>query len=77
MRRRIRKPLLVATLVAASLAIAASERPLQRLPVQIRVVAPLADPAVVPGVARCTSDGPCTVTDASGTHRTPQIVASP
>ena len=41
-----------------------------------RVVAPLADPTVVPGVARCTSDGACTVTDESGTRSgTPLLFA--
>jgi hypothetical protein len=41
-----------------------------------RVVAPLADPTVVPGVARCTSDGECTVTDESGTRSgTPLLFA--
>jgi hypothetical protein len=77
MRRRIRKPLLAAALVAASVVIAASGRPLHRLSVQTRVVAPIADPALAPGVARCTSDGRCTVTDESGTRRTSRIVLSP
>ena len=34
-----------------------------------RVVPPLADPALVPGVARCTSDRACSVTDADGTRQ--------
>lgn len=33
-----------------------------------RIVPPLADPALVPGVARCTSDLVCTVTDALGSR---------
>jgi hypothetical protein len=37
-------------------------------PPEGRVIPPLADPAAVPGIARCTSDGACTVTDASGTR---------
>lgn len=33
------------------------------------IVPPLADPAVAPGVGRCTSDGACTVTGEDGTTR--------
>lgn len=35
---------------------------------EARVVPPLADPAVEPGIGRCTSDGACLVTDARGTR---------
>jgi hypothetical protein len=77
MRRRIRKPFLAAALVGASALIGASERPLHRLPVETRVVPPLADPAIVPGVTRCTSDGRCTVADESGTRRGVRITVSP
>jgi hypothetical protein len=73
MPRRIEKLLLVATLVAASAAIAPAVRP---LPVETRVVPPLADPAVVPGVARCTSDGACTVTDDAGTRPGPRVTVT-
>ncbi len=43
---------------------------------ETRVVPPLADAALVPGVARCTSDGVATVTDERGTRRgTPLVIA--
>lgn len=42
---------------------------------ETRVVAPLADPRVVPGVGRCTSDGACTVTDAAGTRAVAPLLA--
>jgi hypothetical protein len=58
-----------------SLAGSAWERTARRAP-DIRVVPPLADPSLVPGVARCTSDGACTVTDASGT-RAATVVGAP
>jgi hypothetical protein len=68
-RRRV-KLVLGAALAATAAAGGASYRAPARRPVpESRVVAPLADPALVPGVARCTSDGICFVTDASGTRR--------
>jgi hypothetical protein len=72
---RTRK-LLLATLVAVSAGIA-STQPLHPLVVETRVVAPLADPAVSPGVARCTSDGRCTVTDAEGTRPGSRLLLVP
>lgn len=45
--------------------------------VATRVVAPLADPAVVPGIARCTSDGACTVTDEAGTRAATPLAEVP
>jgi hypothetical protein len=58
----------LASLIAVvMLAAAPVPRPLSLL--DTHVVAPLADPAVVPGIGRCTSDGACTVTDAAGTRR--------
>jgi hypothetical protein len=76
MRRRMGKLLLCgAAALAASLTVAA-QRPSLRTPTEHRVVAPLADPALAPGVARCTSDGVCIVTDDGGTHAgTPLTIA--
>jgi hypothetical protein len=48
--------------------VAASPAPRSLALVETRVVAPLADPALAPGIGRCTSDGACTVTDAAGTR---------
>lgn len=59
-------PVTLFLVVAASHA--PTGRPVAAHPGDTRVVAPLADPAVVPGVGRCTSDGACTVTDAHGTR---------
>jgi hypothetical protein len=75
MRRRSRKLLFAATLVAAA-AIAQGEHPLRGPPLETRVVPPLADPRVEPGVGRCTSDGACTVTDAAGTRRGSRLAPS-
>ena len=36
---------------------------------EAHVVPPLADPALAPGIARCTSDRACLVTDERGTRR--------
>jgi len=42
----------------------------------LSIVPPLADPALVPGIARCTSDRACTVTAAGRTRPgTPLVVA--
>jgi hypothetical protein len=60
--------LLVLVAATAGAAFAAGH-PLRRLPTEIRIVAPLADPALAPGIGRCTSDGACTVTDERGTRR--------
>lgn len=50
--------------------------PAPRPAVEAGVVPPLADPALVPGIARCTSDRACLVTDASGTRPgTPTVLA--
>lgn len=58
-------PRLAVTAIALSLAAA----PVPRAPPSsTRVVPALADPALVPGIARCTSDGACTVTDSTGTR---------
>ncbi len=57
---------------------AASARELWREPPVVGgVVAPLADPAVVPGVGRCTSDGICVVTDDAGTRAAAGIAIAP
>jgi hypothetical protein len=72
-----KKILLIATVLAAASVAAASAagRELRLLPAELRIVAPLADRALEPGVARCTSDGRCTVTDAEGTRPgTPLLV---
>jgi hypothetical protein len=68
MARRSRKLLLALALAATSAGLASSE-PLRPLPVRTPVVPALADPAVLPGIARCTSDGRCVVTDRDGTRR--------
>ncbi len=68
MRRRIVK----FVFLAAAAAVASGVAPhgsLAGLASETRVVPPLADPALVPGVARCTSDGVCMVADERGTHR--------
>jgi hypothetical protein len=54
--------------LAALLAVAAGAPPRARWTGETRVVPPLADPRAVPGVARCTSDRACTVTDGGGTR---------
>jgi hypothetical protein len=59
--------LAVAAAVGAG-ASSAAPHALRRLPVETRIVAPLADPALVPGVSSCTSDGVCSVTDEAGTR---------
>jgi hypothetical protein len=69
MRRTTHRLALTAALLGASAVVAASQRPLTRAPTETRVVPPLADPAIVPGVGRCTSDGRCSVTDERGTRR--------
>jgi hypothetical protein len=51
--------------------------PLRHGPIETRIVAPLADPAAVPGIGRCTSDGVCTVTDAAGTRRATPLAPGP
>jgi hypothetical protein len=66
--RRILETLAAAAILAASAALAAAERPLQPSSTETRVVPALADPGLVPGVGRCTSDGRCTVTDGGGTR---------
>lgn len=63
------KLVLGAALAAGAAASGASYRGPERRAVETRVVPSLADPAIVPGVARCTSDGVCLVTDAFGTRR--------
>jgi hypothetical protein len=67
MRRTARKLAVIVALLGASAGLATAQRA-HRPPSDpasgTRIVAPLADPAVVPGVGRCTSDGRCTVTDA-------------
>ncbi len=74
MRRHLRK-LLVGLAAAAAALSAAGERPALRLSTELRVVPPIADPTLVPGIARCTSDGRCTVTDAGGTRPgTPLVI---
>jgi hypothetical protein len=67
MNPRIAK-LVVLAAVTVGAAASAAGHPLRRLPTETRIVAPLADPALVPGVARCTSDAVCTVTDERGTR---------
>jgi hypothetical protein len=68
MRRLAARTVIGAALAAAvGVGGAAYDRPVRRAP-ETRVVPPLADPALAPGVAGCTSDGACTVTDASGTR---------
>jgi hypothetical protein len=59
----------LATLIAVGMLAASHEAPRLARVVETHVVAPLPDPAMVPGVGRCTSDGACTVTDAAGTRR--------
>jgi hypothetical protein len=68
--RRGTVKLVVGAALAASAALgeAAYQGALRVAPAP-RVVPALADPALVPGVARCTSDGACTVTDELGTRR--------
>jgi hypothetical protein len=66
----------IATFLTLLLLAAAAPGAHRVLGVEQVVVAPLADPTVVPGVARCTSDGVCTVTDESGTRSgTPLLFA--
>jgi hypothetical protein len=74
MQGRVRKLLVCAAAVAAAASVAA-QRPLHRLSTEVRVVPPLADPALVPGVGRCTSDGRCTVTDEAGTRTATPLLA--
>jgi hypothetical protein len=77
MRRHLRK-LFAGVAVAAAAALgAAGERPMLRLSTELRVAPPIADPALVPGIARCTSDGRCTVTDAGGTRAGTPLVVEP
>jgi hypothetical protein len=76
MSRRCRKLLLAAGFVVASATIALGEQPLRRTLLETRVVPPLADPRLVPGVGRCTSDGVCTVTDAAGTRSGSRLAPS-
>jgi hypothetical protein len=68
MRATIRKLGLTTVLLGASAAVAVGQRPPVRAAGEARVVPPLADPRLVPGIARCTSDGRCTVTDEAGTR---------
>jgi hypothetical protein len=79
MRRQLKRLLLLGTAVAATaLAAAAEKRPPHRTPSEAtRVVPPLADPSLVPGVSRCTSDGVCRVTDAHGTRPGTRLLAVP
>ncbi len=78
MRRRIVKLVFLGVVgVAAAAGSAAGSHPLLRLASETRIVPPLADPALVPGVARCTSDGHCTVTDERGTHPGTMLVVTP
>jgi hypothetical protein len=74
--QRLAVKVTIGAALAAAVAVvgAAHGRPVSRPP-ELRVVAPLADPALAPGVARCTSDGLCTVTDASGTRRATVLAA--
>lgn len=77
MRRRIVKFVFLA---AAGAAVASGVAPhvrLAGLASETRVVPPLADPALVPGVAHCTSDGVCMVADEHGTHRGTAPILAP
>jgi len=58
----------LASLIAVGMVAASHAAPRMPRVAETAVVAPLADPAVVPGVGRCTSDGACTVTDEAGTR---------
>ena len=58
----------VASIAALLMLVASPAAPSIARQVGTPVVAPLADPSVVPGIGRCTSDGACTVTDAAGTR---------
>jgi hypothetical protein len=68
MRRRMGKLLLCGAAALAASLTAATQRPTLRTATEPRIVAPLADPALAPGVARCTSDRVCIVTDDGGTR---------
>ena len=63
-----RRALLLAAALAALPAAAAIARAAGETR-ETRVVPALAQPGVEPAVARCTSDGPCVVTDADGRTR--------
>jgi hypothetical protein len=76
-RRIVKLVLLGAVAVATAAGSAAGSHPLRRLASETRIVPPLADPALVPGVARCTSDGHCTVTDERGTRPGTMLVVTP
>lgn len=58
----------VASIVALVMFVVSPAGPSMARQVGTPVVAPLADPSVVPGIGRCTSDGACTVTDTTGTR---------
>jgi len=77
MRRRIVKFVFLAAAGAAVASGVAPSGSLAGLASETRVVPPLADPALVPGVARCTSDGVCTVADERGTHRGTAPILAP
>jgi hypothetical protein len=68
MRRGTVKRVVGAALAVSAALASAAYRGAPRAVPETHVVPPLADPALVPGVARCTSDGACTVTDAGGTR---------
>lgn len=63
--------------VAVGGAVAASGAAGERAEVETRIVAPLADPALEAGVARCMSDGACVVTDARGTRAATPLRSAP
>ena len=58
-----------ALVLAAALAALPVAAAIARATGETRVVPALAQPGIVPGVARCTSDGPCVVTDEDGRTR--------
>jgi len=75
MRRLIVKLLFLGAAGAVAGATATSGKLAVRVS-ETRVVPPLADAALIPGVTRCTSDGVATVTDEFGTRRgTPLVIA--
>jgi hypothetical protein len=69
----------VVRLAAALALFVAAAAPAPRAPAvspSTRVSTGLADPALEPGIGRCTSDGVCTVTDSSGTRAATPLVLS-
>jgi hypothetical protein len=77
MRRHLGKLFVGMTVAALAALSTAGERPILRLSTALRVVPPIADPTLVSGIARCTSDGRCTVTDAGGTRPGTRLVVVP